>query len=193
MNKEMTSEAEGDEEILTCDIPDDALERAASAEQTAFTLFYCTSQSSSVVCGISVLAQQFRQLGDVRRDPPRLICAELSINRNRTGKSGLSPRATQPNAREAERPTGLLQWPQQSLASSPAAFRSRGWRPCAISSSRPSRSMMSPPLIARILCSSTCIRSRSSSYQRSGILRSFHMLAPAGSVGSSHDLKSFGR
>jgi hypothetical protein len=50
MNKEMTSEAEGDEEILTCDIPDDALERAASAEQTAFTLFYCTNQSSE--CGL---------------------------------------------------------------------------------------------------------------------------------------------
>jgi hypothetical protein len=26
-------------------------------------------------------------------------------------------------------PTGLLQWPQQSLASSPGAFRGRGWRP----------------------------------------------------------------
>jgi hypothetical protein len=50
MNQEMTSEGEGDDEIVTCDIPDDALERAASAEQTAFTLFYCTSQSSE--CGL---------------------------------------------------------------------------------------------------------------------------------------------
>jgi hypothetical protein len=41
MNKEMTSQAEGDEEILTFDIPDEALERAASAEQ-AYTLAYCT-------------------------------------------------------------------------------------------------------------------------------------------------------
>jgi hypothetical protein len=43
MNKEMTSEAEGDEEILIFDIPDDALERAASAEQNAFTMVYCTN------------------------------------------------------------------------------------------------------------------------------------------------------
>ena len=43
MNKEMTSEAEGDEEILTFDVPDDALERAASAEQNAFTMVYCTN------------------------------------------------------------------------------------------------------------------------------------------------------
>jgi len=46
MNKEMTTEAVDDEEILTCVIPDDALERAASAEQTAFTLFFpCASQT----------------------------------------------------------------------------------------------------------------------------------------------------
>ena len=43
MNKEMTSEAEGDEEILTFDIPDDALERAASADRPASTLVYCTN------------------------------------------------------------------------------------------------------------------------------------------------------
>jgi hypothetical protein len=42
MNKEMTSEAEGDEEILAFDIPDDALERAASVEQQASTLVHCT-------------------------------------------------------------------------------------------------------------------------------------------------------
>jgi len=36
-------QAETDERILTFDIPDDALEQAASAEQKAFTLVYCTS------------------------------------------------------------------------------------------------------------------------------------------------------
>jgi hypothetical protein len=42
MGTEVISQAETDEEILTFDIPDDALERAGSAEQTAFTLIYCT-------------------------------------------------------------------------------------------------------------------------------------------------------
>jgi hypothetical protein len=45
MNKEMTSGAEADEEIVTFDISDAVLERAESAEQKAFTLFYCTSPS----------------------------------------------------------------------------------------------------------------------------------------------------
>ena len=49
MNIEVASQAEAEEEILTFDIPDAVLERAGSAEQTAFTLFYCTSQSSE--CG----------------------------------------------------------------------------------------------------------------------------------------------
>jgi hypothetical protein len=35
--------AEADDDILAFDVPDDALERAASAEQQAFTLVYCTS------------------------------------------------------------------------------------------------------------------------------------------------------
>jgi hypothetical protein len=35
-------QAEGDEEGLTFDIPDHALERAASAEQKTFTAVYCT-------------------------------------------------------------------------------------------------------------------------------------------------------
>jgi hypothetical protein len=43
MNEETTSQAESDEEILTFDVSDDALERAASAEQNAFTLVYCTN------------------------------------------------------------------------------------------------------------------------------------------------------
>jgi hypothetical protein len=42
MNKEMTSRAEADEQILTFDIPDEALERAAGAEQQATTLVHCT-------------------------------------------------------------------------------------------------------------------------------------------------------
>ena len=48
MNIEMASQAEADEKILTFDIPDAVLERVA--EQTAFTLFYCTNQSSE--CGL---------------------------------------------------------------------------------------------------------------------------------------------
>jgi hypothetical protein len=50
MNIAMTSQAEADEETLIFDIPDAALERAGSAEQKAFTLFYCTNQSSE--CGL---------------------------------------------------------------------------------------------------------------------------------------------
>jgi hypothetical protein len=50
MNIEMASQAEADEKILTFDIPDTVLERAGTAEQTAFTLFYCTNQSSE--CGL---------------------------------------------------------------------------------------------------------------------------------------------
>jgi hypothetical protein len=41
MDGEVKSQAETDEDILTFDIPDDALERAADAEQ-AYTLAYCT-------------------------------------------------------------------------------------------------------------------------------------------------------
>jgi hypothetical protein len=43
MNSEVVSDAGTDEEILTFDIPDEALERAASTEQMAFTLVYCTN------------------------------------------------------------------------------------------------------------------------------------------------------
>jgi hypothetical protein len=50
MNIEMASHAEAEEEISTFDIPDAVLERAGTAEQTAFTLFYCTNQSSE--CGL---------------------------------------------------------------------------------------------------------------------------------------------
>ena len=37
MDNTVTSQAEGDEQILTFDISDDALERAACAEQTVVT------------------------------------------------------------------------------------------------------------------------------------------------------------
>ena len=43
MNKEIISQAEADEKILTFDVPDDVLERAASAEQNALTVVYCTA------------------------------------------------------------------------------------------------------------------------------------------------------
>ena len=38
-----TSQAESDEKILTFDIPDEALERAGSAERMAVTWAYCTN------------------------------------------------------------------------------------------------------------------------------------------------------
>ena len=41
MDDEIKSQAKAGEEILNFDVPDDALERAASAEQ-AYTLAYCT-------------------------------------------------------------------------------------------------------------------------------------------------------
>ena len=39
---DVISQAESDEEILTFDVSDDALERAASPEEKAFTAVYCT-------------------------------------------------------------------------------------------------------------------------------------------------------
>ncbi len=50
MAKETTSRAQADEEIPSFEVPDDVLERVGSAERTAFTLFYCTDQSSE--CGL---------------------------------------------------------------------------------------------------------------------------------------------
>ena len=44
------SQAESDEKILTFEVPDEALERAASAEQNAFTVLYCTNHWYS--CGL---------------------------------------------------------------------------------------------------------------------------------------------
>jgi chemotaxis methyl-accepting protein methylase len=42
---DVVSQAEADERILAFDIPDHVLERTASAEYRAFTMFYCTSPS----------------------------------------------------------------------------------------------------------------------------------------------------
>ena len=50
MDVEIKSQVEIDEENLTFDLPDDALERAGSAAQKAFTLFYCTN--SRYDCGL---------------------------------------------------------------------------------------------------------------------------------------------
>jgi hypothetical protein len=43
MDNGMVAHAEADEEILSFDVPDEVLERAANAEQTALTLIYCTN------------------------------------------------------------------------------------------------------------------------------------------------------
>jgi hypothetical protein len=50
MNKEKVSQVEADEQILTTDVPDDVLERAASIEQNALTMLYCTTDWYS--CGL---------------------------------------------------------------------------------------------------------------------------------------------
>jgi hypothetical protein len=50
MDNGVISQAESDEKILTLDVPDEALERAASAEQNALTMRYCTTDWYS--CGL---------------------------------------------------------------------------------------------------------------------------------------------
>jgi hypothetical protein len=50
MHSELVRQVESAEEILTFDVPDDVLGRAGNAEGAAFTLFYCTNQSSE--CGL---------------------------------------------------------------------------------------------------------------------------------------------
>jgi hypothetical protein len=42
---DVVSQAEADGHILIFDIPDHVLERTASSENMAFTLFYCTNPS----------------------------------------------------------------------------------------------------------------------------------------------------
>jgi hypothetical protein len=43
MDHEIIGKAEPDAEIVTFDVPDDVLERAAGAEQRATTWIYCTN------------------------------------------------------------------------------------------------------------------------------------------------------
>ena len=43
MDNGVISQAESEEKILAFDVPDEALERAASAEQQALTWAYCTN------------------------------------------------------------------------------------------------------------------------------------------------------
>lgn len=51
MDREMVRQAEPVEEILTFDIPDDALERAAIAEPNALTWIPCTHLSRMIADG----------------------------------------------------------------------------------------------------------------------------------------------
>ena len=50
MDNGVISQAESDAKILTSDVPDEVLERAANAERNAFTMLYCTSDWYS--CGL---------------------------------------------------------------------------------------------------------------------------------------------
>jgi hypothetical protein len=50
MGNEAITQAETDEEIFSFNISDEVLERAANAEQTAFTMMYCTSDWYSAAC-----------------------------------------------------------------------------------------------------------------------------------------------
>jgi hypothetical protein len=54
-DSELVGQAEADD--LTFDIPDDVLERAASAEQKAFTMLYCITPGTTVACHSGGLAQ----------------------------------------------------------------------------------------------------------------------------------------
>jgi|SRR6516164_3908531 hypothetical protein len=58
----MNRQAEGDEEILTFDIPDEALERAASAEQKAFTWANSTSPGTGMTAAGHSSVQRARIL-----------------------------------------------------------------------------------------------------------------------------------
>ena len=72
MNKEMTKQAKADEEILSFDVPDAVLERAGAPNRPS-PCFTVLISRPSAVCGISVLAQHFWQLRNIRRNPPRLV------------------------------------------------------------------------------------------------------------------------
>jgi hypothetical protein len=66
MHKEVTK-IKADKEIISFDVPDELLERAANDKQRAFTLAFCTSHWDN--CGLPLVARYRRQLGDTRRDP----------------------------------------------------------------------------------------------------------------------------
>jgi hypothetical protein len=50
MDNEAITQTEADQKILSFDVSDELLERAATAEQSAFTLAFCTSHWDS--CGL---------------------------------------------------------------------------------------------------------------------------------------------
>ena len=50
MNNEVIAQAKADREILSFDVSDELLERAANAQQRGFTWAYCTSYWNS--CGL---------------------------------------------------------------------------------------------------------------------------------------------
>ena len=54
-NDVLFGQAEADEQVLTVDIPDEVLERAANDEKGAFTLAFCTSHWDS--CGLPPVAR----------------------------------------------------------------------------------------------------------------------------------------
>jgi hypothetical protein len=63
VDNEVITQTKADREILSFDVSDELLERAANVEKSGFTLSYCTSYWNS--CGLPSI----RQIGDVGRDP----------------------------------------------------------------------------------------------------------------------------
>jgi hypothetical protein len=55
MDNEVITQTKADREILSFDVSDELLERAANAEQSGFTLAYCTSYWDS--CGLPAVAR----------------------------------------------------------------------------------------------------------------------------------------
>jgi hypothetical protein len=55
MDNEVVTQTKADREILSFDVSDESLERAANPEQSGFTLAYCTSYWDS--CGLPSVAR----------------------------------------------------------------------------------------------------------------------------------------
>ena len=55
MDNELITQTKADREILSFDVSDELLERAANAEQSGFTMAYCTSYWDS--CGLPTVAR----------------------------------------------------------------------------------------------------------------------------------------